>query len=72
MINISLTHDECATVLAALHLFRDVWVEDGDQHYNREDLAGREQFEPERATPLPPEQIYELCDRISLAERSSA
>jgi hypothetical protein len=63
--DIGLTKDECATVLAALQLFQAIWVEDGDQHYNRKDLAGREQFESGRATPLRPEQIDELCNRIS-------
>ncbi|PSH04683.1 MAG: hypothetical protein CXZ00_04705 [Acidobacteria bacterium] len=64
-----LTNDEQATVLAALTLFRDVWFEDGEQHYNRADLAEREQFEHSQATPLTPSQIDDLCKRIKAGSR---
>ncbi len=67
MVTISLTRDECATVLAALDLFEAIWTEDGDQHYNRENLAGGEQFESGGAIPLTREQIWELGGRIDRA-----
>ena len=55
---------ERATMLAALNLFGAIWIEDGDQHYNREDLVGMVRSESGRVEPLTPSQVSALRDRI--------
>jgi hypothetical protein len=59
-------HQECATVLAALRIFQQIWEVDAESHYSRQTLSEMEHFE-DGTQPLTPEQIDALCESINLA-----